>query len=203
MHNMGFSHASSRITELAETVPDNGGLVFVTAFSGLYAPYWIDDSQGTIFGITHHTERGHIARATLEAVCFQTKAIIDAMEKDSGQILRELKVDGGMSNSALCMQTQADLSRIPIIRPKMRETTALGAAIAAGFASGVWKSFHELKEVNTAGQTIFEPRMEEKASKKLFVRWEKAVAMCKGWVGEEEAEEGNQKGRNIKEVAEK
>jgi glycerol kinase len=130
MHNLGFSHASHKITELAETVPDNGGLVFVTAFSGLFAPYWVDDAHGTMckyttvlscptpsprnvpltnthpVGITQHTERGHIARATLEAVCFQTKAILDAMELDSGHKLAELKVDGGMSNSALCMQTQ-------------------------------------------------------------------------------------------------
>lgn len=189
MHNMGFSQASHKITELAETVEDNGGLVFVTAFSGLFAPYWIDDAQGTMFGITAHTERGHIARATLEAVCFQTKAILDAMEKDSGKKLSELKVDGGMSNSALCMQTQADLVAIPIVRPKMRETTALGAAIAAGFAAGVWKSFDELKEINTKGQTVFEPKMAEKESKKMFQKWEKAVQMCKGWREQEETEE--------------
>ncbi|GAB7360305.1 hypothetical protein MBLNU230_g8062t1 [Neophaeotheca triangularis] len=189
MHNMGFSHSSSKITELAETVQDNGGLVFVTAFSGLFAPYWIDDAHGTMFGITQHTERGHIARATLEAVCFQTKAILDAMEKDSNHKLAELKVDGGMSNSALCMQTQADLVGIPIVRPKMRETTALGAAIAAGFAEGVWSSFEELKEVNTAGQTVFEQQMESREAKKMFRRWERAVGMCKGWLAEEEEEE--------------
>ncbi|KAK5174705.1 Glycerol kinase [Saxophila tyrrhenica] len=192
MHNLGFEQQSHKITELAETVKDNGGLVFVTAFSGLFAPYWIDDAHGTMFGITHHTERGHIARATLEAVCFQTKAILDAMEKDSGHKLAELKVDGGMSNSALCMQTQADLVGIPIIRPKMRETTALGAAIAAGFASGVWKDFGELKEVNTAGQTSFEPKMEEKESKRMFKRWEKAVSMSKGWIAEDQAEQGRE-----------
>jgi glycerol kinase len=197
MHNLGFSHASHKITELAETVPDNGGLVFVTAFSGLFAPYWIDDAHGTMFGITHHTERGHIARATLEAVCFQTKAILDAMEKDSGHKLAELKVDGGMSNSALCMQTQADLVGIPIVRPKMRETTALGAAIAAGFAVKVWKTFDELKEVNTAGQTVFEPKMEAKQSKKLFQRWEKAVMMCKGWLAEEAEDEGREDAKDL------
>lgn len=114
------------------------------------------------------------------------------MEKDSGHKLAELKVDGGMSNSALCMQTQADLVRIPIIRPKMRETTALGAAIAAGFAAGVWKDFDELKGVNTAGETKFEPVMEEVASKKLFKKWERAVRMCKGWLAEEESEAGHE-----------
>jgi glycerol kinase len=104
VNNLGFVEASHQISELASTVKDNGGCVFVTAFSGLFAPYWIDDAKGTIFGITQHTERGHIARATLEATCFQTKAILDAMEKDSGHKLSQLAVDGGMSNSDLCMQ---------------------------------------------------------------------------------------------------
>ena len=104
VHNLGFVEASHKVSELALTVEDNGGCVFVTAFSGLFAPYWIDDAKGTIFGITQHTEKGHIARATLEATCFQTKAILEAMEKDSGHKLSELAVDGGMSNSDLCMQ---------------------------------------------------------------------------------------------------
>lgn len=107
MHNFGFFEASHKINDLAATVKDNGGCVFVTAFSGLFAPYWIDDAKGTIFGITQHTEKGHIARATMEATCFQTKAILDAMEKDSGHKLTELAVDGGMSNSDLCMQVRA------------------------------------------------------------------------------------------------
>lgn len=109
MHNFGFFEASHKINDLAATVKDNGGCVFVTAFSGLFAPYWIDDAKGTIFGITQHTEKGHIARATMEATCFQTKAILDAMEKDSGHKLTELAVDGGMSNSDLCMQVRPRL----------------------------------------------------------------------------------------------
>jgi len=104
MNNLGFITHSHKISDLAASVEDNGGCIFVTAFSGLFAPYWIDDAKGTIFGITQHTERGHIARATLEATCFQTKAILDAMELDSGHKLAELAVDGGMSNSNLCMQ---------------------------------------------------------------------------------------------------
>ena len=104
VNNLGMAEASHQISELAATVSDNGGCVFVTAFSGLFAPYWIDDAQGTLFGITQHTEKGHIARATLEATCFQTKAILDAMEKDCGHKLSELAVDGGMTNSDLCMQ---------------------------------------------------------------------------------------------------
>lgn len=103
-NNLGFFDASHKINDLAATVQDNGGCVFVTAFSGLFAPYWIDDAKGTLFGLTQHTEKGHIARATMEATCFQTKAILDAMEKDSGHKLNELAVDGGMSNSDLCMQ---------------------------------------------------------------------------------------------------
>lgn len=113
------------------------------------------------------------------------------MELDSGHALTELKVDGGMSNSALCMQTQADLTQIPIVRPQMRETTALGAAIAAGFACEVWKTFGELKAVNTRGETRFEAQMGEKESRKMFRRWEKAVGMCKGWNAEEAEEAGD------------
>ena len=106
MNNLGFAHESHKISTLAQTVDDNGGVVFVTAFSGLFAPYWIDSAKGTMFGITAHTKQGHIARATLEATCFQTKAILDAMEKDSGHKLKELAVDGGMSNSDVCMQVR-------------------------------------------------------------------------------------------------
>lgn len=117
------------------------------------------------------------------------------MAKDSGHALQELKVDGGMSNSELCMQTQADIVRIPIIRPKMRETTALGAAIAAGYAKGIYKSFDELKHVNTAGETLFEAKIKPAASARMFKRWEKAVDMCRGWLqeeAEEAAEDGDQ-----------
>jgi glycerol kinase len=106
--NLGFIESSSQVSELAETVEDNGGCTFVTAFSGLFAPYWIDDARGTIFGITAYTKRGHIARATLEATCFQTQAILEAMEKDSGHKLTELAVDGGMCNSDLTMQVSLD-----------------------------------------------------------------------------------------------
>jgi glycerol kinase len=146
-----------------------------------------------------NTQKGHIARATLEATCFQTRAILNAMERDSGHKLAELAVDGGMTNSDLCMQvsasllslhlyvtdtwqTQADIIGIPVERPKMLETTALGAAIAAGFAVGVWESFDGLKNINTAGMRIFEPKITIEESAKKFGRWEKAVEMCRGWV---------------------
>ena len=186
MNNLGFFRDSHRISEVASSVADNGGCVFVTAFSGLFAPYWIDDAKGTIWGITAHTEKGHIARATLEATCFQTKAILDAMEKDAGVKLAELAVDGGMCNSDLCMQTQADIIQIPVDRPKMRETTALGAAIAAGFAVGVWKKFDDLKEINQEGRVYFKPKMETEKSARMFRKWDKAVKMCKGWSDEDD-----------------
>ncbi|RMZ86389.1 hypothetical protein DV736_g6385, partial [Chaetothyriales sp. CBS 134916] len=181
MNNLGFFRDSHKISELAHTVPDNGGTVFVTAFSGLFAPYWIDSAKGTLFGLTAHTQRGHIARATLEATCFQTRAILDAMQADSGVTLTDLAVDGGMSNSELCMQTQADIIQIPVDRPQMRETTALGAAIAAGFAVGVWKSLDELKNINQEGRTFFKPQMEKRRSEAMYRKWQKAVKMSEGW----------------------
>ena len=132
-------------------------------------------------GITQHTQRGHIARATLEAACFQTKAILDAMERDSGHKLESLAVDGGMSNSDLCMQTQADITRIPVNRPVMRETTSLGAAIAAGFAVGIWKEFEELSQLNREDGTVFMPKMGHVESERMWKKWEQAVQMSKGW----------------------
>ncbi|OJD40725.1 glycerol kinase [Diplodia corticola] len=186
MNNLGFIRDSDKVGELAASVENNGGTVFVTAFSGLFAPYWIDDAKGTIFGITQHTQRGHIARATLEATCFQTKAILDAMEKDSGHKLEELAVDGGMSKSELCMQTQANIIGISVNRPSMRETTALGAAIAAGFAVDIWKEFDELKDINQKDRVIFEPNISKDESAKMFKKWSRAVEMCRGWLDTDE-----------------
>lgn len=143
---------------------------------------------GTV-GITAHTQRGHIARATLEATCYQTKAILDAMEKDSGHKLGSLAVDGGMSNSDLTMQTQANILGIKVDRPVMRETTALGAAIAAGFAVDIWKEFDELKEINKDDRTVFESQISKEKSDKMFKKWEQAVQMCRGWVLQEENDE--------------
>ncbi|KAK4933807.1 Glycerol kinase [Elasticomyces elasticus] len=192
MNNMGFSRDSRKVSDLAASVPDNGGCVFVTAFSGLFAPYWIDDAQGTIWGITANTQKGHIARATMEAACFQTKAILDAMAMDSGKALTELAVDGGMSNSDICMQTQADIIQIPVERPSMHETTALGAAIAAGFAIDIWKDFSELKNMNRANRASFAPAMSVKASGKMYKKWSKAVEMSRGWAENEEEEDDDE-----------
>ncbi|KAJ6188739.1 hypothetical protein N7519_003647 [Penicillium mononematosum] len=188
-NNLNFFQESKEVNELAYSVEDNGGCVFVTAFSGLFAPYWIDDAKGTIFGITQYTQKGHIARATLEATCFQTKAILDAMEKDSGHTLSELAVDRGMSNSDLAMQTQADLISIPVYRPKMRETTALGAAIAAGLAVGLWHNFAELRDINRSGGVVFEPQVPRQESAVKFGQWEKAVQMSRGWVESKNTEQ--------------
>ncbi|KAL2823914.1 FGGY family of carbohydrate kinase [Aspergillus cavernicola] len=189
MNNMGFFRDSRKVSDLAASVPDSGGCVFVTAFSGLFAPYWIDDAKGTIFGITQHTQRGHIARATMEAACYQTKAILDAMEQDSGHKLTELAVDGGMSNSDICMQTQADIIQIPVERPAMHETTALGAAIAAGFAIDIWREFDELEDMNRANRTSFTPVIDAEQSGKMYKQWSKAVDMSRGWVNTSEMEE--------------
>ncbi|KAI9886309.1 MAG: hypothetical protein M1823_001866 [Watsoniomyces obsoletus] len=180
--NLGFFESSQDIDRVASTVPDNGGVVFVTAFSGLFAPYWIDDIKGTIFGITQHTQQGHIARATLEATCFQTKAIFDAMEQDSSHKLHIMAVDGGMSASDLCMQTQADILGVQVDRPVMRETTSLGAAIAAGFAVGIWKDFNEIKGLNREDRVQFHPQIPAEKRDAMFRRWERAVNMARGWV---------------------
>jgi len=178
---LGLIKEAEETCELAAKVEDSAGVVFVTAFSGLFAPYWKDDARGTIVGITQYTKKEHIVRATLEATCFQTKAILDAMNKDSGKPLAELKVDGGMTNNDVCMQLQSDILGIEVDRPQMREVTALGSAIAAGFAVGVWKSFDELKEINTEGRTRFKPSITEEARTSRFKLWERAVERAVGW----------------------
>ncbi|CAK7242231.1 MAG: Glycerol kinase [Sporothrix thermara] len=204
-NNMGFAKESHEISQLAESVDNNGGVVFVTAFSGLFAPYWIDDAKGTLFGLTQFTKKAHIARATLEATCYQTKAILDAMERDSGKRLESLAVDGGLSNSDLTMQFQADVSGIPVDRPAMRETTALGAAIAAGLATGVWKELTDLRHVNRSGRRVFRPCEDRAPISRMVRKWEQAVEMSRGWVlsEAEEAEElAREEEANAKAIAE-
>lgn len=188
-NNLGIINSPAEVDAVARSVPDNGGVTFVTAFSGLFAPYWIDDAKGTLFGVTQHTNKGHIVRATLEATCHQTAAILDAMASDSGHDLDILAVDGGLSNSDLCMQTQADLSGVPVDRPAMRETTALGAAIAAGLATGVWDELEDLREVNRKNRTVFRPQADQKSVRRSRKRWERAVEMSRGWLQEDEDDE--------------
>lgn len=182
---VGLIKEASEIGELADQVKDTGGVVFVTAFSGLFAPYWRDDARGTILGLTSYSTKQHLARATIEATCFQTKAILDAMDKDSGKPLSALKVDGGMTNSDVCMQIQSDIVGINVERPQMRESTALGSAIAAGIAVGVWKDIHSLKGVNDAGKTVFKPKNDEEDRKKRYAYWNRAVERAVGWVAAE------------------
>ncbi|KAK6522489.1 Glycerol kinase [Arthrobotrys megalospora] len=184
--NLGIIREANEIGELAMGVQDSGGVVFVTAFAGLFAPYWVDDAQGTIFGITNYTKKEHICRATIEATCFQTKAIMDAMEKDSGIAIKNLAVDGGMSNSDECMQLQADIIGIDVDRPAMRETTALGAAVAAGFGVGIWSSFKELDRVNTRNHRKFSAQTTQTQRARQFRRWERAVQMSSGWLTSED-----------------
>lgn len=179
--NLGIIKESKDIGTLAEKVEDSAGVYFVTALTGLFAPYWRDDARGTICGLTQYTKREHIARATLEAVCYQSKAILDAMNKDAGEPLRSLKVDGGVSNSDVCMQIQADILDIEVDRPEMRETTALGAAFAAGLAMGVWNSIEDLHDVNKDGKTTFKSKITDKKRDKMYNGWKEAVKRSFGW----------------------
>src|SRR5690606_29323445 len=143
--NLGFFEYSHHIEDYAKSVEDNGGIYFVPAFSGLFAPYWRSDARGAIVGMTRYINKGHIARAALEATAYQTREVLDAMNADSGVDLTALKVDGGMVRNELLMQFQADVLGVPVIRPKVSETTALGAAYAAGLAVGFWKNTDEMR----------------------------------------------------------
>ena len=137
--NLKMIDSAPEIENLANSVDDNGGIYFVPAFSGLYAPYWRPDARGAIVGMTRYVNRGHLARAVLEATAYQTREVLDAMNADSGVALKSLKVDGGMVQNEMLMQFQSDVLGVPVIRPKVAETTALGAAYAAGYAVGYWK----------------------------------------------------------------
>ncbi len=178
--NLGIIQQSADIEPLARSVADNGGIFFVPAFSGLFAPYWRSDARAIIAGMTRYTNKGHIARAVLEATAFQVREVLDAMNKDSGVDLRALKVDGGMVCNDLLMQFQADLLNVPVIRPLVSETTALGAAYAAGLAVSFWKEIEDLR-ANWAEDKRWEPAMEEGQRDKLFGGWKKAVTRTFDW----------------------
>ncbi len=179
--NLGLISRAPEIEELAKTVDDNGGAYFVPAFSGLFAPYWRSDARGVIAGLTRYVNKGHIARAVLEAVAYQTRDILEAMNKDSGVSLRKLKVDGGMVANELLMQFQADILNVPVIRPKVAETTALGAAYAAGLATGFWAGLDELKR-NWEMDKTWEPEMEPDVRETYYKNWKKAVDRTFDWV---------------------
>ena len=178
--NLGLISASADVETLARTVPDNGGVFFVPAFSGLFAPYWRSDARGVIAGLTAYANKGHIARSILEATAFQTREVLEAMEQDSGVSLKSLKVDGGMVKNELLMQFQADILNVPVVRPIISETTALGAAYAAGLAVGFWKSTDELK-LNWKKDKEWLPAMNEEDRSHQYKYWKKAISRTFDW----------------------
>ena len=179
--NLGLISKSSDIEMLAKSVEDNGGIYFVPAFSGLFAPYWRTDARGVIVGLTRYINKGHLARAALEATAYQTRQVLDAMEDDSGVKLSSLKVDGGMVGNQLLMQFQSDILGVPVIRPKVVETTALGAAYAAGLATGFWSSINDLRSNWQVSQS-WQPSMDAKQREQLYNGWLKAVERTFNWV---------------------
>ena len=179
--NLGLISSAAEIEALASTVEDNGGAYVVPAFSGLFAPYWRSDARGVIAGLTGYVNRGHIARAVLEATAYQTREVVDAMEADSGVKLAELKVDGGMTANNLLMQFQANQLGVPVIRPVVAETTALGAAYAAGLAVGYWSDMSEVA-ANWSESTRWTPQMPEPERASLYRDWKKAVTKTFNWV---------------------
>jgi glycerol kinase len=179
--NLGMIEKSSDIETLARSVNDNGGIYFVPAFSGLYAPYWKDDARGVITGLTRYVNKGHIARAVLEATAFQVREVVDAMANDSGITLDILRTDGGMVVNTLLMQFQADILAKPVVSPMVKETTALGAAYAAGLAVGYFQSTDELV-ANWAVDQRWEPKMDQQSREQLYHFWKKAVTRSFDWV---------------------
>ena len=179
--NLGLISSAPEIESLAKTVEDNGGAYFVPAFSGLFAPYWRSDARGVLVGLTRYVNKGHIARAVLEATAYQTRDIVEAMNKDSGVELSMLKVDGGMVVNELLMQFQSDILDVPVIRPKVSETTALGAAYAAGLAVGFWSGIEELRQ-NWAEDKTWHPAMSSNVREKYYLEWKKAVDRTFNWV---------------------
>jgi len=179
--NLGMIEKSSDIEALAATVEDNGGVYFVPAFSGLFAPYWKGDARGVIAGLTRYVNKGHIGRAVLEATAWQTREVLDAMNADSGVPLTALKVDGGMVFNNLLMQFQSDVLGVPVIRPVVAETTALGAAYAAGLAVGYWAEVEDLRE-NWARDAEWTPAMAAELRDKEYAQWKKAVTRTFAWV---------------------
>lgn len=179
--NLGLIEKSADVEVLAASEEDNGGIYFVPAFSGLFAPYWRSDARGVIVGMTRYINRGHIARAALEATAYQTREVLDAMETDSGIHLTALKVDGGMVYNNLLMQFQADLLGVPVVRPKVAETTALGAAYAAGLAVGFWQDPEDLRRNWQIDQT-WRPQMPLERRDQLYHGWKKAVERTFGWI---------------------
>lgn len=182
--NLNIINSASECDELAETVEDNGGVYFVPAFSGLFAPYWRGDARGAIVGMTRYNTKAHIARAALEATAFQTREVLDAMEADSGVTLEQLRVDGGMTKSDLLMQFQSDLLGVPVLLPVVAETTALGAAYAAGIAVGFWSGTHDVVQ-NWQEDKRWVPSMAKSDREHQLMLWKKAVTRTFDWIEQE------------------
>ena len=182
--NLGLISDAAEVETLAKTVEDNGGAYFVPAFSGLFAPYWRPDARGALVGLTRFVNRGHIARAALEATAFQTAEVVDAVNADSGVTLHELNVDGGMVANDALMQFQADILQVPVVRPVVAETTALGAAYAAGLAAGFWSSTDELR-TNWKADRRWEPTMPADERDRTYRNWKKAVTRTFDWVDDD------------------
>lgn len=180
---LGIISSAPEVETLASNTPDNGGVYIVPAFSGLFAPYWDSTARGTITGLTRYSNKNHIARAALEAVAYQTADVIKAVNADAGVDLAELKVDGGMVANDTLMQFQADILGVPVVRPEVAETTALGAAYAAGLAVGFWSSQDELS-ANWQENKRWEPKMDEQERERLLKNWAKAVEKSQAWVDE-------------------
>jgi glycerol kinase len=179
--NLGLIDSAAQVETLARSVEDNGGIYFVPAFSGLFAPHWRSDARGIIAGLTRYAQRGHLARAVLEATAYQTYEVLQAMIKDSGVQLSTLKVDGGMVANELLMQFQADVLQVPVVLPTIPETTSLGAAYAAGLAIGFWSSLEELRS-QWQMQQRWDPQMSVEERDLLVVGWMKAVDRTLNWV---------------------
>ena len=179
--NLGLIANASEVESLAEAADDNGGMYLVPAFSGLFAPHWRSDARGVMVGLTRFIRKHHIARASLEATAYQTKEVLDAMHQDSGVELTSLKVDGGMVVNEFLMQFQSDLLGVPVVRPRVNETTSLGAAYAAGLAVGFWSSEDELRQ-NWAADKDWTPRMDPEERARLYAGWKKAVERTLNWV---------------------
>lgn len=178
---LGIISTAGEVEALAGSVNDNGGVYFVPAFSGLFAPYWRSDARGVIVGLTRAATKAHLARAALEAICYQTKEILDAMSADSGIVLKEMRVDGGITSNDLCMQLQADVMGIEIVRPQIRETTALGAAYAAGLAVGFWSGTDEIRKQWKQSQRWL-PRTTSVERNLGFSQWKNAIERSLNWV---------------------
>ncbi|MEU9504240.1 glycerol kinase GlpK [Streptomyces sp. NPDC048196] len=181
---LGIISSAEEIEQLAASVPDNGGAYIVPAFSGLFAPYWRSDARGVITGLTGYVTKAHLARAVLEATSWQTREVVDAMFQDSGVRITQLKVDGGMTANKLLMQHQADVLGVPVIRPVISETTCLGAAYAAGLATGVWQDLDELRS-HWKRDTEWVPRMDGAVRDREYANWRRAVERSFGWLTED------------------